>query len=378
MLPIALSACLLLTQGVRPTSDYEISSTKHPVVIHATFATSHAYAEQVRSYVDTSWDTIVDKMGFRMPRPDGTEGGDDRLDVYIRGDLQPGIGGYTGFSGFYDPTPEMDAVGYLVIADNLAERYMRGVVAHEFFHLSQMSYDWFEHPGFMEATAVWVTDHVFDDENFYQNYYAYFNQSPHQSLDFISLADPYQYGAGLWFQFLDEHYGTGNGAFIRRLWEETIQMDMSNEPDYFDATRTILGGKVELQNAFRLFGQRRLNIGSRALGRTHVREAETWPDRLIPTMTDLGTWSGDTPLRWSLPFGMQPYSHSYLRVKLAKGGELFRVVLDEDLRRNVTIEVVFASESERIIVLTRTAGDDYDPETADHAAISVSGYVERL
>jgi hypothetical protein len=307
---------------------------------------------------------IVEQMGFRAPRPDteadGGAGTDSRIDIYIRNDLATGVGGYTGFSGFYDSTPESDAVGYLVIADLLTDVYIRGVVAHEFFHLSQMAYDWFEHPGFMEATAVWVTDHVFDDENFYSRYYAYYNKSPALGLDHISFADPYQYGAGMWFQYFDEKYGHGDGSAIRQLWEGTVQTSMDNEPDYFDVMRAVGGGAEKLNQAFTDFGSLRLLVGSRADGH-HLREAETWSDRVIPTFVELGDAARGASITWSVPSGMQAYSHAFLRVTNVFAGAKLQIEFDSASEK-VAVNEVKTSPTERVIILSRLFDGDYDPE----------------
>ena len=364
-------------RGPRPGFDFSMSSSNHPIVVHATAATSEDYAQRILSYADKSWDVIVDQMKFRAPRPDHADDADPRIDIYIRGDLTPGVGGYTGFSGFYEETPEADAYGYLVIADQLKDTYIRGVVAHEFFHLVQMSYDWFEHPGFMEATAVWVTDHVFDDENFYQNYYAYYNKSPFQSLDKISLADPYQYGAGLWFQFLDERFGQGNGGIVKTIWEFSSQETMDTEPDYFDAMTTLLGGDQSLKSAFHEFGRWRLSVGSRA-GDEHLREAAAWPDRVIPFFIEGGAIEFNQVVPWSVLSGMQPFSHSYLRFTLPavdKDKPIdFDFKLDPVCEGYVRAEVL-RSTAEVIVILTRTFDEVYDPETSTEDSLPVSGTI---
>lgn len=362
----------------RPGFDYSLSSSKHPIVVHATTATGEAYAQRILGYADQSWDVIIDRMGFREPRPDHAEDVDSRIDIYIRGDLTPGVGGYAGFGGYYEETPEADAYGYLVIADQLKDTYIRGVVAHEFFHLSQMSYDWFEHPGFMEATSVWVTDQVFDDENFYQNYYAYFNKSPYQSLDKISLADPYQYGAGLWFQYLDERFGEGDGSFTRRIWELSIQDGMDTEPDYFDAMTKLLGDDDTLKAAFRDFGRWRFHVGSRA-GVDHLREAEIWPDRVIPMLVESGSLDENKLIEWTVPTGMEPYSHSYLRFTIPPQVQNthfeLNFELDPERVGQIQYDILHSSPSEVIVILTRAFESSYDPETSPEDPVSVSGTV---
>ena len=371
--------------GVRPAFEYSLMSTRYPMVVHAMNSTKVEYATRILAYADKSWEEIVERLGFRAPRADGANGmafgqsvgqvsGDSRIDIYIRDDLMAGVGGYTGFTGFDDTTPEADAVGYLVIADLLTDVYIRGVVAHEFFHLSQMAYDWFEHPGFMEATAVWVTDHVFDDENFYSRYYAYYNKTPSQGLDHISLADPYQYGAGMWYQYFDETYGKGNGSAIRKLWEATVQPEMENTPDFFDGMRGIVGSDANLNMAFANFGLSRLLVGSRADGH-HLREAELWSERVIPTFIELGDLTKSRSVAWSAPAGMQPYSHTFLRGLDIPDAAKLHFEFDAASSQNITVEEIRTSATERVVILTRSFDGIYDPETSVKAPVPVFGNI---
>ena len=370
--------------GVRPAFEFSISSSRYPLVVHAMNSTKLEYATRILAYADKSWEEIVEHLGFRTPRPDEIGGDqqrgdvDPRIDIYIRDDLMAGVGGYTGFSGFDDKTPETDAVGYLVIADLLTDVYIRGVVAHEFFHLSQMAYDWFEHPGFMEATAVWVTDHVFDDENFYSRYYAYYNKTPSQGIDHISLADPYQYGAGMWYQYFDEKFGQGNGSAIRKLWEGTVQTEMNNEPDFFDVMRSMVGGGDNLKNEFADFGASRLFVGSRAGSRAdghHLREAETWSERVIPTFIELGDFTEMRSRTWSAPSGMEPYSHAFLRGINIPEDAIMHIEFDVTSEKNIRVEEVKAASKERVVILTRLYEGEYDPELSSKGAVAVSGKV---
>jgi hypothetical protein len=366
--------------GVRPGFHYSLASTRYPLVVHAMNSTKVEYATKILAYADKSWEEIVEHLGFRAPRADDAgekaqgDEVDGRIDIYIRDDLMAGVGGYTGFTGFDDTTPEVDAVGYLVIADLLTDVYIRGVVAHEFFHLSQMAYDWFEHPGFMEATAVWVTDHVFDDENFYSRYYAYYNKTPSQALDHISLADPYQYGAGMWYQYFDEKFGKGNGSAIRRLWEGTVQPEMDNEPDFFEGMRSMVGGAENLKNEFSDFGASRLLVASRADGH-HLREAELWSERVIPTFIELGDMTDIKTVTWAAPAGMEPYSHAFLRgINIPEDAKM-HFEFDVSSDKNIRVEEIKTSTKERVVILTRLFDGEYDPEKSPKEAVAVSGKI---
>ncbi len=296
----------------RPETKDFITSQAFPIRVHWSQNVDAAYARDILSAAEMSWQRMFLEMGFLQPHPDGAEGGSPDFDIYIVTNLQPGVGGYTGFSGFRDDTPRADAIGYVVVAHNLSPRFLRGVVAHELFHASQIAYDWWEDIAFMEGSSTWVVDHVFNDENIYWKYYSYYNRQPWKALDFISLADPYQYGSGMFLQFLDEKYGLGDGALIREAWEKSPQDDMANEPDYFDAIDSQLQSLGQsFDEAFHEFGSWRLFVGPRNNGR-YFREGGDWgEDILVPFELD-SPWSGN--ISGQLQKNLQPYSHAFMRL----------------------------------------------------------------
>ena len=165
--------------SVRPHADTSLASSEFPLTIHWPLAVTEDYAKEILGYAEASWRKQFIEMGFSVPHGDGALGGTSNLDIYLTTELDPGIGGYAGFSGFNEETPRQDAFGYLVINNNIDPRIRRFVVAHEMFHLSQMAYDWWEDLSFMEASATWIVDHVFPDEDIYWRYFPFFNAEPY-------------------------------------------------------------------------------------------------------------------------------------------------------------------------------------------------------
>ncbi len=299
--------------GVRPPEVGFLDSESLPIRVHYSEGVTVDYARQILGYAEDSWRAEFEVMGFLPPHADGGEGGSDAFDFYIVTTLQPGIGGYTSFSGFFSPTPRADAYGYTVLAHDLKAPYIRGVVAHELSHGSQMAYDWWEHVSAMEGSATWIIEHVFPDEDFYWRYFVYYNRKPWQALNFISLADPYQYGSGMFLMFLDEHYGDGTGAFVRRIWEYSVQDDYNNEPDYLDAIDQLLADQGGLHEAFHLFAEWRILLGSHDDGQ-HFRESGIWGQAMDPALDFDGEWPLDAPARPLLQ-PLEPWSHAFLRFK---------------------------------------------------------------
>src|SRR5690606_21112298 len=130
----------LKQSSVRPPATYEKASAHWPIRIHWQEGVTEAYADEILLYTEESWRRLFTEMGFLAPHPDGVIGGDASFDVYIVTDLDPLIGGYASFSGFFEETERADAFGYLVINNNIDIRVRRFVVAHELFHTSQMAY----------------------------------------------------------------------------------------------------------------------------------------------------------------------------------------------------------------------------------------------
>jgi hypothetical protein len=96
-------------------------------------------------------------------------------------------------------------------------------VAHEFFHAVQFAYDVLEDIWFMESTATWMEDEVFDDDN--------------QNLDYLSASSMRNggvpvddgdrsgfalYGNWVFIRFLSEYFGSANSpdpTIVRDAWE---------------------------------------------------------------------------------------------------------------------------------------------------------------
>ncbi|MCX6401683.1 MAG: hypothetical protein NTX33_17355 [Propionibacteriales bacterium] len=200
------------------------------------WATGVATPEYVATVLDTVDDVRASYVaaGYRSPLPDGTAGGGSNLlDIYLEDSGDEGLYGYCTSDDpkLDDPTP----VGYDVSAycglDNDFDPNQFGgapaldslqvTVAHEYFHAVQFAYDFLEDGWFMEATAAWVEDEVFDAVN--DNYQYLFSSSlsnPARSLD--EYGDSFHYGAWIFFRFLSERFAqkTGElGTIVRDIWE---------------------------------------------------------------------------------------------------------------------------------------------------------------
>ncbi|MBI4714758.1 MAG: hypothetical protein HY760_02230, partial [Nitrospirae bacterium] len=92
--------------------------------------------------------------------------------------------------------------------------------AHEFFHVIQFSYDrddrWYYQDGWwLEATATWMEDQVFDETNDYYSDIRRWILEPHLSLQ--STVNSHAYGSALFAFYLAETFGED---IVREVWED--------------------------------------------------------------------------------------------------------------------------------------------------------------
>jgi hypothetical protein len=232
------------------------------------------------------WDVEIGELGYAPPRSDATsvsDGGDGRLDVYL---ADIGRRGYFGYCTTDDPE-DWNAIkvsAFCVIDDDFADPVLQVLVpltglrvtaAHEFFHASQFGYDWLEDLWFMEGTAVWMEDEVYDDANDLLRYLGTRSPlgRPGVPLDTGDLG--HEYGAWLFWRYTAERLGPG---VVRSAWANAGQDDYS-----LRATRRALAARgTGLTSVFAGFGAaNRTPAASYAEGHLYPRvaAAETrWVD----------------------------------------------------------------------------------------------------
>jgi hypothetical protein len=106
--------------------------------------------------------------------------------------------------------------------------------AHEYFHAVQFAYDAAEDPWFMEASATWVEDELFDDvdDNVFYLPKGQLGQ-PGTPLDkFTGL---FHYGNWIYLRYLTERYPTEAGGLpvlVRDLWDK-VDAAEPTDPDMY-------------------------------------------------------------------------------------------------------------------------------------------------
>lgn len=196
-------------------------------------AATHRYAKAVRKAA-TRAHRKYRKWGFRGPlRDPGTKkfGGDARPDIYL-GDLSKHLYGYAAPEGHWPDGGEDGQYGYVVLDRDFKtqcqawyshctatwqRKLMRVTIAHEYFHLVQFGYDYDEDRWFMETTATWIEDEVFDGVNDNVNFLwgrPSALRTPGAPLDTPDNAA--HYGNWIFFRHLSERYGR---KVVRKAWD---------------------------------------------------------------------------------------------------------------------------------------------------------------
>ena len=150
---------------------------------YATTGSEALTAQTPANYVPTVYNTVAQVLnyehgvlGYKEPLADGGSGADadnpsPKIDIYLAELGDRGLYGYCapddGFAGRRVP-------GYCVLDNDYARAEygaanylnpLRVTAAHELFHAIQFAYDMGEDSWFMEGTATWVEDEVYDAIN---------------------------------------------------------------------------------------------------------------------------------------------------------------------------------------------------------------------
>jgi hypothetical protein len=238
------------------------------------------YVEQTAAVMEHVHRTYVG-AGYRAPRSDGARGGNAKTDVYLS---NIGNQGYYGYCTSDQPIPAggpYNAYAYCVLDNdysrtefptNTPAENLQVTAAHEYFHAVQFGYDVTEDSWFMEATATWAEDELYDavDDNL-----QYLRQSPltqpRIALDRAN-GDLRVYGAWIFFRFLTERFPQAAGGLptlVRTMWQKAD--GAAGAPDQYStlAIRSVLASRgTSLPVQYAAFAD-----GNRRPGRTYSEGA---------------------------------------------------------------------------------------------------------
>ncbi|MFZ5981165.1 MAG: MXAN_6640 family putative metalloprotease [Candidatus Zixiibacteriota bacterium] len=241
------------------------------------------YVEQMALIADSVYAHVIDTLGYPAPPTDAfydTQGGDGRYDIYIL-DLNGGAYGLDYIDERYLGPRSMQATSFIVLDNDYYEYYIyeddnpqpiylyrerpldavRVTMAHEYFHAVQFGLDFQEtEPGdvvsrryWMEISAVWMEEEIYDNINDYYTYLEYFFSYPQTSLQqFNNYSDIHPYASVVFALYLSETYGRD---VIRNIWFRCAEYGAG--PHFLIAANEIIdsagGGEADFNTAFRDF-----------------------------------------------------------------------------------------------------------------------------
>ncbi len=231
------------------------------------------FVENLAHYADSSYRTEVLLLSYSPPPSDG----DGKYDIYTQ---EIGHYGYTQWDG-PGPAAWNDAVSFIVVhrsfigfplnndPDGSQKGAMKVTIAHELHHAIQFAYsaDLNAHVWFMEISATWIEDVVFDpvDDNY--NYLPFFfNIEPYLPL---TNTGAHMYGSFIWSQYLAQTFGRD---IIRQVWEQ------NKTTGSIQSLNTVLQGYgSNLEEEFSRFALWNFFTGSRNDGQ-HYEEGNNYPE----------------------------------------------------------------------------------------------------
>jgi len=207
------------------------------------------FVVKVAEILDSVYAFIVDSLEYPPPPPDGYEpGGDEKYDVYLR-NLFTQVYGYAyPDSLLREGNDSLRSTSFIELNSNPSQLFgyenrpldaVRVTCAHEFFHAVQFGMDATEERArdlpsraFMEMSAVWMEEMVFDNINDYYYYLPYFFRFPQSSImQFTSTHwDYHPYGSVVFPIYLAERFGHD---IIRDIWMRC--RDLGFGPDFLEA-----------------------------------------------------------------------------------------------------------------------------------------------
>jgi hypothetical protein len=186
------------------------------------------YVGEVEGVAENVYSTENGALGWRAPKPDGTLGGDPRIDIYLA-EIGDSLFGYANT----DPGQiGRKRHAYLVIDDDYAISQFPGTnpiedievtLAHEYNHVLQFGYDTFQDIWFLEASATWMEDQVYGSVNDYVRYLKRWNRRTKIPITQDSIKI---YGSAVWNHWLSHRYGQ---SIVRSAWEKALSV----HPDAF-------------------------------------------------------------------------------------------------------------------------------------------------
>lgn len=251
-------------------------SPRFPLSVRFQKADDRAKAKEVLAILEQAWDVEINQLGFPPPIPYDPfpEQGPKRLNAYLQRGADTAV---EGRSPVKDPNIWWDAYDSWVSIDawgKYAGPILPSTTAHEFNHALQAAYDWWESPGFFEASATYIQEKVTPDDNDYLNQIAEFQQHPDWPVHYDDAYKTwFMYGASFYLFFLEQRYFPTNPHFLADIWAGSrnrprpfnaktgVPDPATNEPDWVDSLEAMLPRGVTYADTLAAFARWRWYVG---------------------------------------------------------------------------------------------------------------------
>lgn len=225
----------IIKLSIRPEKQNSVVSPSGYFRVHYNSTGSDVPAydlNELLKALDSTYNFEVNYLKYISPPSDGTNGGDEKYDVYIS-DIGSNGHGIYGSTQFEDYLIDNKYTSFMLIDNDYSGYNSPGIlgakvtVAHEFHHAIQIGsyiYRDSDNP-FYEMTSTSMEDFVFESINDYINYLGeYFNNPNHNLYGY----DGYSYA--IWNIYLKTRFN--DYAIIRKQWELMPQMSALDAIDF--------------------------------------------------------------------------------------------------------------------------------------------------
>jgi hypothetical protein len=239
------------------------------------------YVDSVAAIFDDVYSHLVNTLGYPDPPTDGfyPEGGDDAFDVYLQD-----LGGlYYGLTQMEELVTSQTATAFMILDNDYQEisvyrdrplDAVRVTCAHEFYHVIQFGIDFTEGtytdngPYWMEMSATWMEEEMYDHINDYYFYLPHFFEEPYTSIQRFHvdpfIPDFHPYGSVVYPLFLSQRY---DRDLIRDIWLQCAH-EGTDTDDFLAAADHVIdsasGGLESFASSFREFTVWNYYTGTRA------------------------------------------------------------------------------------------------------------------
>ncbi|MBI90224.1 MAG: hypothetical protein CMG60_09070 [Candidatus Marinimicrobia bacterium] len=239
------------------------------------------YVISMGNVFENVWKFYVDSLGYSPPVEDQMIGGSNLYDIYLL-NLPSGYFGITYTSNAQADSPACasfikmrNSYSSSIFNEHTELENIQVTAVHEFFHAIQFSYNCYEKLWFMEATAVWAEDELYDNINDHYRYMAPWFSNPEKPLNYTSGI--HMYGTFIFFQYIDEHLG--GPETIRECWERSNENStFIGDKSYLSIDEALNKQNSSLKDAFN-----RMRIANRIMssninaGMYTYEEADEYP-----------------------------------------------------------------------------------------------------